>query len=375
MNLKKIAYFVGIRFILYSLLAAWMYLIIPYAGNFPYKDVIQNFKLPQWIYSWANFDGAHYIHIALQGYHQYDQAYFPGYILILKLFGGMFGHYYLQAGLLISNISFIGAAWIFYLLFKELYGKKSALWSLVLLFCIPTSFFFSALYTESLFLLLTVSSLYYLLRKKFILACVLAALSSCVRLQGVFLLLPFFAYAYQNLNKRSLSTYIFMLSPCIGLWLYMIFLWKTTGDPMNFFTSQTVFGAQRSTDLITIFQVYYRYIKIFLTAQFNLQYFVAVLESIVVSISLLAVAVHGWLAYKKNDVFNISLAAYSLMHIIVPSLTGSFSSTPRYALFVFSIYYVFSRITHSKLKIGILIFSMIVHILLFGLFFQGYFIA
>ena len=98
----------------------------------------------------------------------------------------------------------------------------------------------------------------------------------------------------------------------------MIFLWKTTGDPMNFFTSQTVFGAQRSTDLITIFQVYYRYIKIFLTAQFNLQYFVAVLESIVVSISLLAVAVHGWLAYKKNDVFNISLAAYSLMHIIVP---------------------------------------------------------
>lgn len=375
MTLKKLAYFVGIRFLIYSLIAAWIYLLIPYSGNFPYKDVIQNFKLPFWIYSWANFDGAHYIHIALQGYHQYDQAYFPGYILLVQFFGGIFGHYYLHAGLLISNIAFIVAGWYFYELFKELYGKKSALWSTVLLFLIPTSFFFSAVYTESLFLLLTVSSLYYLLRKQLVVACVLAGVSSFVRLQGVFLVIPFLAYAFLYMDKRSIWTYLMAISPFVGLSIYMVFLWKTTGDPLYFFHSQPVFGAQRSTELITIFQVYYRYLKIFITAQPNFQYAVAVLEFFVVTVSLLAVAIHGWLAYRKQDIFNISISLYSLMHIVIPSLTGSFSSTPRYALMVLSVYYVFSQIPTKKVKYAFLGVSLIFHILLFGLFVQGYFIA
>lgn len=375
MTLKKIAYFVGIRFLVYSLVAAWIYLLIPYSGNFPYKDVIQNFKLPFWIYSWANFDGAHYIHIALQGYHQYDQAYFPGYILLLKFFGGFFGHYYLHAGILLSNISYIAATWYFYKLFTALYGKRSALWSTALLLLIPTSFFFSAVYTESLFLLLTVSALYYLLRKRFIVACILAGLSSFVRLQGVFLIIPFFVYGLLYMNKRSLWTYVFLLSPLVGLTIYMTFLWKTTGDPLYFFHSQPIFGAQRSTHLITIVQVYYRYFKIFITAQHNFQYLVALLECIVVSVSLCAIAIHGWLAYKKQDMFNISLALYSSMHILVPSLTGTFSSTPRYALIVLSAYYVFSQIPQKRAKYVLLGISLICHFILFGLFVQGYFIA
>lgn len=375
MTIKKIAYFVTIRFLIYSLIAAWIYLLIPYSGNFPYKDVIQNFKLPFWIYSWANFDGAHYIHIALQGYHQYDQAYFPGYILVLKFLGGMFGHYYLHAGILISNISYIFGTWFFYQLFKELYGKKSALWSTVFLMLIPTSFFFSAVYTESLFLLLTTGSLYALYRKKGLQASVMAALSSCVRLQGVFLIIPFVTYAYVYMNKRSVWTYVMAISPCIGLAMYMLFLWKTTGDPLYFFHSQPIFGAQRSTHLITIVQVYYRYLKIFLTAQHTFQYAVAVLECIVVTISLAAVSIHGWLAYKKQDSINMSLAGYSLMHIIIPSLTGTFSSTPRYALMVFSVYYVFSQIPYTSLRYAILGISTVLHIVLFGLFVQGYFVG
>ncbi|MBP9797535.1 hypothetical protein KBC70_00115 [Candidatus Woesebacteria bacterium] len=375
MTWKKLAYFVGIRFLIYSIIAAWIYLLIPYSGNFPYKDVIQNFKLPFWVYSWANFDGAHYIHIALQGYHQYDQAYFPGYILLVQFFGGMFGHYYLHAGILISNAAFIAAGWYFYRLFKELYGKKSAVLAITFLFLIPTSFFFSAVYTESLFLLLTVSALFYLLRKKFVVACILAGLSSFVRLQGVFLVIPFLAYAYLHMDKKSIWTYVLAISPCIGLSLYMTFLWKTTGDPLYFFNSQPIFGAQRSTELITIFQVYYRYIKIFVTAQPNFQYFIAVLEFLVVSVSLVAVAIHGWLAYRKQDIFNMSLALYSLTHIVVPSLTGTFSSTPRYALMVLSLYYVFSQIPSKNARYTLLGISLILHIFLFGFFVQGYFIS
>jgi len=62
--------------------------LIPYAGNFPYRDLLISYNLSQVLYSWANFDGAHYINIARDGYHQFDQAFFPLYPLMIRALGG-----------------------------------------------------------------------------------------------------------------------------------------------------------------------------------------------------------------------------------------------------------------------------------------------
>lgn len=375
MSIKNVLSIVVGRLLIYFFIAAFIYFFVPYGGHFPYKDVIQDFKLPAWIYSLANFDGAHYIHIALQGYHQYDQAFFPGYIVLIWVIGALVAKNYLISGLIISNMAFIGAVWMFHKLFTELYGKKSASWSTLLLLSIPTSFFFQAVYTESLFLFLTVGALYFLAKKQPIPAALFALVSSVVRLQGVFLVIPFIAYAYLYLNKKSLGSYLFALTPGIGLGVYMVYLWHTTGDPLFFFTSQPEFGAQRSTHLISIFQVYFRYIKIFVYSQLNYQYFIAVLEFFTASVALCAIGIHGWLSYKKSDIFNLSIAGYSLVQIIIPALTGTFSSMPRYALFVLSLYYVFSRIPIPRVKAALISLSVVLQILLFGLFIQGYFVA
>ena len=51
--------------------------LIVYKGLFSYPELLKEFGLPKFLYSFANFDGAHYIKIAREGYHQFDQAFFP----------------------------------------------------------------------------------------------------------------------------------------------------------------------------------------------------------------------------------------------------------------------------------------------------------
>ncbi|PIR61011.1 MAG: hypothetical protein COU68_01660, partial [Candidatus Pacebacteria bacterium CG10_big_fil_rev_8_21_14_0_10_45_6] len=42
---------------------------ISYEPSFPYAyDLLAKLGLPQWLYSWANFDGVHYLTIMRMGY-------------------------------------------------------------------------------------------------------------------------------------------------------------------------------------------------------------------------------------------------------------------------------------------------------------------
>src|SRR3989344_8080210 len=66
------------------------------------------------IFSWANFDGEHYISIAIFGYKMLEQAFFPIYPLLIQFFAKPFSYDLFSAllnsviaGILISNISLL----------------------------------------------------------------------------------------------------------------------------------------------------------------------------------------------------------------------------------------------------------------------------
>lgn len=371
-----------------------LYLIprfIPYLGFFPYKEILPLYNLPDWITKLANFDGTHYLLISQQGYMTYEQAFFPLYPILIKLITPLVNNTFISA-FLISNISFVFGLIFFKKLLKE-YGLKlnQIYWTLIFLLIFPASYFFGAIYTEGLFFLLFTSSLYFLKKKQYMLVGICVFFASLTRLIGVFLIIPIFFHFVQLISEKHRITKIFSMKnmsllfnkqliflislSILGLLSYCVYLWKTTGNPIFFFSSQPIFGAHRSTNLIILPQVYWRYFKIMITAAHDSRYFISMFEMLMFSVVFLILILYFIKLIKKTQWEQMGLLLFSIVNIILPTLTGTFSSIPRYALFSISIFIWLGLIKHNLIKSVLVLVFVIGHIIMLGLFAQGYFVG
>lgn len=327
----------------------------------------ENYLVNPLLWGWANMDGVHYLSIAQNGYFQFEQAFFPLYPLLIRLVAVLIGDNYLLVGLFISHLSFLGSLIIFYKLLEEQFSLKVAKWAIFLLLVFPTSFFFAGVYTESLFLLFTMGSIYSVVKKKWLLAGILAALASATRLVGIFLLLVLF-YEWWREKKKSILSLLVALIGSGGLLSYMFYLWRTYADPLMFFHVQPAFGAGRSGEgIILIPQVFYRYFKIFLTAEFSYDYLVAVFEATSFAFVL-------FLLLRSFKKISPSWQIFAWFSLLTPTLTGSLSSMPRYILTVFPLFIVLANESRS-IKIIYLIISSFLLLLATMFFFRGYFLS
>ncbi len=355
--------------------------LVHYLGNFSYpKDLLQ-FGLPKTIYSFANFDGVYYLRIAKLGYQQYEQAFFPLYPLLISFFSLFFKNY-LLSGLFISNLSFFLGLVIFLKYLKLVstnFNKFQPILAILFLLLFPTSFFFGAVYTEGFFFFLVVSTFYFLAKKNYGRAGFTAFLASLTRINGILLVIPFFLEFIKNLkkNKNLWLLGFTLLTPFLGLLTYMLFLLKTTGDALAFFHAQTVFGEGRTTKLILLPQVFYRYFKILFTAQPNFQYFISLFEITVFSFVfiILIFDLIKNLKLKIKNLSIISLNLFSLGNILLPTFTGSFLSIPRFSLLSLSFFIFLGSIKNLSIKLALMIIFFILHLVFLSSFLQGYFVS
>lgn len=306
---------------------------------------IDNYLANPYLWSWSNFDGEHYLSIAQKGYLPLQYYFFPFYPLLIHFLGGT-----VLSAILISNLSFFIALIGFYKLVMLDFSKHIARLSVVLLLLFPTSFYFAAVYTESLFLALVVWFFYFLRSKKWLLAGILGSLASATRLIGAFLGFP------------------------IGLLGYMLFLQKTIGDSLAFLHNLSVFGTQRSETLVILPQVFYRYfVKII--PNINYSHFSAslpiILETLVAILFLILILV----SYKK---INFHYWTYMTLGYLTPTLSGSFSSLPRYVLVLFPGFILmaiaFNKFSplYKNLVFGLLLIALIIFT---SFFVRGYWVA
>ncbi len=339
-------------------------IIFPRFGNmFPYvQERLVSSGLPEWIWSHGNFDGVHYLGIAQFGYKdQYTQAFFPLYPLFMHLFGGG-----MIAGLLISNLAFLAALIILYKLWQMDYDTTIINRSILLLLALPTAFFFGALYTESLFLLLVVAAFLCLRKKYWTVAAVLIALSTATRIVGVFLvaaLIIEMVKSKQPLWKIALLS----ISGLSGLGLYMIYLYQNYGDALYFLSAQPAFGASRSSSLILLPQVLFRYLKILLTNSPAMMPFWTAFNELIWTLLPLA----GCLIWVKKIRF--SYWVFMIGCLLLPTLTGTFSSMPRYALMSFFLLPLVVMTFKKWWWVGLGMAAL--EALLFILFIRGYWVA
>ncbi|MDO8487463.1 MAG: mannosyltransferase family protein [Candidatus Curtissbacteria bacterium] len=334
-----------------------------FGARFPYyQERLIDTKLPHFIWSFGNFDGVHYLGIAKDAYAaQYTQAFFPFYPILIKAVSFLTFGNLLVSALLISNIFFLAALLIFYKLVSKTHNQKIAFWSILFLLSFPTSFFFGAVYTESVFFLLIVSAFYLAEKGKIWQASLLGLLASGTRLVGIFLV-P--ALLFKK-DKRHIFP---LLAVPLGLISYMIFLGVKFNDPFYFLTSQQIFGQERlSNGIVLLPQVFFRYFKILITTHG--------LPLVNAAFELLATVWVGAalaMAFKK---VKLEWLIFSFLVVITPTLTGTLASMPRYILIAFPIYLVPAYIKSTKIKIMLIAASLAILAIAETFFTQGYWVA
>jgi hypothetical protein len=160
----------------------------------------------------------------------------------------------------------------------------------------------------------------------------------------------------------------------VGVISYLYYLYIKTGDPLIFIHSVEVFGQQRSSTLIMLPQVFYRYIfKILPSINYN--YLPVAISTY---LEILSAIVFGILIFVSFIKLRLSYAVYAISAYIIPTLSGSFSSLPRYVLVIFPAF-ILSAMYISKLGLvkKILIFGILFTLFAVttSLFLRGYWIS
>lgn len=251
-------------FTTYIVAAAGWYLIQPNSGGFIDLLVI--------------FDSAWYRLTIEQGYMnepfqsgsptgQANWAFFPLYPLSVSIFKYITGLSTNHAGILISNLFLLSSMYISFKYYSETRDESSIIVIGILLAFFPYSFYFSTLYTESLFVLLTVISFYLLHHEKWLWCGVTGALLSATRavgvlFAGVLLLRLFSDYYSRGFTSREMVVQLFYdenrvlaigLVP-LGIGLYMLYLYFRVGDPLAFMHVQVAWGREFGNPINTLIQ-------------------------------------------------------------------------------------------------------------------------
>jgi len=349
--------------------------VLPLREGFNYID--PTMRNPVGLWNRANFDGVHYLNIAKNGYGVYEQAFFPLYPRLIRFFSQFFDGKELIAGIFISNFALLVSLFLFYKIVLLDWDEVTAKSSLVFLLLFPTAFFFGMVYTESVFLLLVLGCFYAARKRNWFMAGVLGGLASYTRLVGIFLLPALLIEWWQTENwegvgrkweKLVKATPIFFAP--LGLLWYMRFLWQKYGDPLMFVHVQPFFGAERSGGkIILLYQVFWRYLKMILTTKSDVLYFVVWLEL------LMAIFFLFLMVFSYKEKIRLSYLVFSVIAFLTPSLSGTFSSMPRYVLVLFPIFIYLGRIKNPLLKKIVYAIFVFLEIVCASLFLRGYWVA
>lgn len=138
----------------------------------------------------SRWDAVHLQVIASRGYVRENlTAFYPLYPLLSRAVGTVTGSL-LLGGALVSLVSFLIALVVLHKLAELELGADAARRTVLLLAFFPAALFFSAFYTESLFLALSVAAFYLARSGRWGWACALAGLASATRNSGVLLFVP-----------------------------------------------------------------------------------------------------------------------------------------------------------------------------------------
>lgn len=320
--------------------------------DYSYESSSLVISQPNSLWHLASYDGVHYLEIASLGYFKsFLTAFFPIYPILIKLLGLLLGNQFLSSIILSFVFTYLSVIGLY-----RLGGLKPV----ILLLSFPLSFFLLCSYTESLFLSLTVWSYIFYKKGSIWPSILLGSMATATRVYGAIFLIMILYLAF----KKSFYLFpkkIFLMS--LGLLGYMTFLYLNFHDPIAFFHNLSAWGKNVLTFPP---QTIFRYLKILVFVSPKLpQYYVALLE--------LSAAIFGsivaWYFYRTEK---IEYLIYVFLGVVVPMMTGTLQSLPRYLVSLFPIYMVHYKRSHLYLLIPL---SLCLQFGIFYAFLNGIFVS
>lgn len=185
----------------------------------------------------ARWDSYWFLDVARNGYYlrgpqsQANVVFFPLYPLAVRLAGIFTGNLVL-AGWIVSSVFLALAVAVLTRLTREFHPELDARLPVLFLLGWPTAFQLNAVYSESLFLFLSLAVFLYALRRDFVAAGVFGALASSTRLAGIFLFVPVMVEYAQARGWRALFSWRawpLALVPA-GAVVFFAYHWSAFGD-------------------------------------------------------------------------------------------------------------------------------------------------
>lgn len=316
--------------------------------------------------SWAQWDGGHYYHIAQYGYFAPNEfAFFPLLPILIKLVSVPLLNNYLLAGLVVTNLCFLGFLIVFNKLVKNSFGKIVAFAATISYLLFPTSYLAVAIYSESLFLLLSALSIYSLEKKRFFQASIFAGLASATRVAGIFLVIPIAWYIYKNVKdnfKKNFYRLFYIPLSVLGFLAYSAYLYIRFRDPFYFSTVQLTWHRKFVNPYDTIYNYLTNnppgkpindYLDVYLTLLF--------LTILIIGIKKLPLT---WIIF-------------GILVILLPASTATLTSMPRYILASFPVFILIGMYLADKRYLRLVVWGsfLFLQIILATMFVNGYWTA
>jgi hypothetical protein len=348
----------------------------------------------------ALWDGGWYLHVANVGYDPRQPlapAFWPLYPLVLNIGHTVTGLPAAAVGVLVSNLALLAGLIAMFLLVRATYGRDVAVKAVWLCALSPLAFFFSAVYTEAVFLALTVGALALGQSGRWTGAAAVAGLAALTRSTGILIFLPIGMLLIQQHGWHPHRWWVRAIQLAAAAATPLVFalhLDRVRGDPFIMVRVQAEWGRGRTPPWDTLSRAYQRAGEIYADGrdtcnllQFDTQFFNqcrAGLQLTVNAISddLSIVAVTGFIALLPYAL-RVLLprdSLYLVVGFLVP-LTASATEDPlqsiaRYLIVLFPLYVALaSLLTWRPLFITIVIGSTMVMCGLTAVFAQGYFVA
>ncbi len=257
---RAVAAAVGSRLLIYAAAFTAASLIgtqgLPVGWRFPVRAEVFRGWLGSLLNPWAHWDGVWYIKIATSGYADADgsTAFFPLFPMLLRYAGVALRGNLVVTGILISLACYAGCVWLLWRLVRSDLDEETASRAVVYLAIGPLSFFLQAVYTESLFLLVSLACFVFAREGRWRLAGVMGLLATLTRSTGILLLVPMVYYYYKRRGwdlRKTDSHIANVLMVVEGLLVWMTYLALAFGKPLAFSTAQAQwersFGAPNYT--------------------------------------------------------------------------------------------------------------------------------
>ncbi len=284
----------------------------------------------------ARWDSFWYLDIAQNGYSLkenqwglYNIVFFPLYPPLIKLAIFLTAGNFILAGWVL-NIAFLFLSlFYFFKLVKEFHPEINPYLPILFLLIFPTAFFLNAIYTESLFLFLSLAAFYYAPKKKFLYAGIFGLLASLTRVTGILLFIPLiWEYLKENgfkiksvLNLKILPFFLIPLGT-FGFFLYHYFKF---GNFFLFFEVEKNWGRAFSLQ----------------KGHFDLFSNPAIVNFCSDALFIIFILAAILLVFKK---LRVSYGLYMVATVAIALSSGTFMSIGRYILTLFPIYILLASI-------------------------------